>query len=111
MAGIFNVMPMIMDWDLSSFLKNATTTLGTWGSLLITLIGTVMLIWGVVQIAKGLMSHGRGQTNWAIAILLIIIGGALAGGAGWGLVKDIASGGERTIRDLGEVIIPMLTLK
>ena len=88
-------------WDVGTFLSNDTKTLGTWGSAFVGLIGIAMLIAAVWQIAKGLMSHGRTQTNWAVAILLLIVGGAFAFGGGWGLVTDIARGGERTIRDAG----------
>lgn len=60
----------------------------------------------VYFIAKGLMSQGRGQTNWALTFLLLIIGGAFmatsAGGAtGWSLLEQISGGARQTIEDLG----------
>ena len=67
-------------WDLGSFLENATSTLQGWGGSLIILIGVIMVIASVYQIAKGLIQGGRGQTNWAIAILLLLIGGAFMAG-------------------------------
>lgn len=99
-----NVLPLLLDWDLTSFLTNSTNQLQTWGGLVISLIGVIMIIAGVYQLAKGLMSQGRGQTNWAVVVLLIIVGGAFIAG-GWKLVSDIASGGEKTIRDLGNIIM------
>lgn len=97
-------------WDLGSFLQNATTTLKEWGGYLIILIGVVMVIASVYQIAKGLITHGKGQpTNWAIAIVLLILGGAFMVG-GFSFVSNIASGGKQTIEDLGNVVamLPLL---
>lgn len=110
--NVANVMALA--WDLGTFLQNATSTLKTWGNYLIILIGVVMIIVAVYQIAKGLISHGRGQpTNWFVAILLLIIGGALmVGGFTW--VSGIAEGGKQTIDDLGNgsgsggIILPLL---
>lgn len=87
-------------WDFGAFLQNATNTLRTWGGYGIVLIGVVMIIIGVYQIAKGFISHGKTQTNWFIAIALLVLGGALMVG-GWAWVAEIASGGKKTIDDLG----------
>lgn len=97
-------------WDLGNFLQNAKSTLQTWGSYLIMLIGVVMVIASVYMIAKGLITHGKGQpVSWPVAIILLILGGAFLTG-GWAFVNDIASGGEQTIRDLGNgtVIVDVL---
>ena len=106
MNVLMNTVPMA--WDLGSFLQNATETLKQWGGYLIILIGVVMVIASVYQIAKGLISHGKTQTNWAIAIILLILGGAFMVG-GFSFVSNIASGGKKTIEDLGQTILPMLT--
>lgn len=92
-----------MAWDLDSFLKNLGTSMQGWGALLVFVIGTAMVIAAAYFIGKGLMSHGRGQTNWAMTILLLIVGGAFmaAGGGGWALLTDIAEGSKQTIDKLG----------
>ena len=98
---MMRVIPSMLDWDLSSFLENSNTTLMRWGALLMFLIGTIMLIWGFIQIAKGLITHGKGQTNWAIAILLVLVGGIFAGAGGWTFFSNIARGAKQTVDDLG----------
>lgn len=94
------MMMPTLSWDIGTFLQNATKTIKQWGSYLIILIGVVLIIVSIWQIAKGLISHGKGQTNWAVAIIMLIIGGALMAG-GFGLVSTIASGGGQTINELG----------
>lgn len=98
-------------WSVTNFLNNATSQIQEWLGALIVLIGFVMVGFGVYQIAKGLISHGKQQTNWVIAILLLIMGGALVAG-GFSLVMTIAEGGKQTIEDLGNsngaTIIPRL---
>jgi hypothetical protein len=99
-----------MSWDLGSFLQNAAKTLKTWGGYFIILIGVVMVVASVYQIAKGLISHGKGPgTNWAVAIALLILGGAFMTG-GFAFVANIAGGGKKTINDLGQTVIPMLQI-
>jgi uncharacterized membrane protein len=105
MSVLKTMVPMA--WDLGSFLQHSTETLKQWGGYLIILIGVVMVIASVYQIAKGLISHGKTQTNWAIAIILLILGGAFMVG-GFSFVSNIASGGRKTIEDLGQTILPML---
>lgn len=103
----------ILAWDIGSFLNNTKSTLQSWGSSLIILIGVVMVIVSVYKIASGLISHGKQQTNWAIAIILLIVGGAFMVG-GWTFVNTVAQGGGTTINDLGngtgaaQTIIPFL---
>ena len=102
-------------WDLGSFLDNAGKTLETWAGYIIVIIGVVCVAVGVYKIASGLISHGKKQVNWPVAIILILLGGALLAG-GWYWVVGIAKGGQQTIEDLGGgspvpagTIIPMLS--
>lgn len=103
-------------WDLGTFLDNAAKTLKSWGGLFFVLIGMVMLIIGIYKIASGLISHGKKQVEWVPAIVLILVGGALAafgGNAAWKWISDIASGGKKTINDLGGntiMLLPWLSL-
>lgn len=87
-------------WDIGSFLENSTTTIKVWGNYFIILIGVIMVIWAAWQIGSGLMSHGKKQTNWFIAVALLIVGGAFLVG-GFGFVENISKGGKQTIEDLG----------
>lgn len=105
---MMNLLSMPMAWDLGSFLQNATSTLKTWGGYLIILIGVVMVVWSVVMIARGLISHGKTQTSWPVAIILLILGGAFMVG-GFSFVSNIAAGGKHTIEDLGDGTILMLS--
>lgn len=101
------VNAMRLAWDIGTFLQNATNTLKEWGNYFIILIGVVMVVVAVYQIAKGLISHGKTQTNWFVAAGLLLVGGALmVGGFTW--VAGIAEGGKKTIDDLGSTIVPML---
>ena len=93
-----------LDWSLNSFLQNFGNAAQDWGKYIVFAIGTFMVIAAAFFIGKGLMSQGRGQTNWALTILLLIIGGALMAGSagpGWDLLKDISGGSLKTINDLG----------
>lgn len=97
-------------WSIGNLLRNATTTAQGWGGLFIVFLGVVAIIVAVVLAVKGLISHGKSQTNWLIVIALFIVGGACFAG-GWGLVSTIASGGKDTIMELGtgsSSILPML---
>ena len=110
--SVLNPIVLTGGWDLTTFLGNATAQLEIWGGLLMVLLGVVMIIVAIWRIAKGLISHGKTQTNWFVAIALLLLGGALAGLGGgraaWEWVSGIAKGGKQTIDDLGTTIIPML---
>lgn len=111
----FSLIPQMLAWDITSFLTNSATQLRTWGGLIMILIGVIMIIVAVYQIATGLMSHGKKQTNWVVAILLLLIGGALASFAGandaWNWVGNIAEGGKTTIDDLGSTILMLQSMR
>ncbi|WP_078598693.1 hypothetical protein [Evansella clarkii] len=88
-------------WDLRNFLENSFSTLGEWISLAVMILGIVAVGYAIWQITSGLMSQGKKQTNWAVAIILLLVGGTLSMTTGFQFVQDIAGGGRRTIEDLG----------
>lgn len=88
-------------WDLGNFLKNSYKTLGNWFTLATMLVGLFCLGIAIWQIASGLMSHGKKQTNWAVSLILLLVGGVLSVSTGFGFIQTIASGGKQTIEDLG----------
>jgi hypothetical protein len=95
-------------WDLRNFLENSFTTLGEWFSLAVMIVGIVAVAYAIWQIVSGLMSQGKKQTNWAVAIILLLVGGALSMTTGFEFVQSIAGGGRKTIEDLGGQTITML---
>jgi hypothetical protein len=89
------------DWDLKSFLIKAEKALKEWAGLAVAIIGLACIFVSVWQISSGLMSHGKKQTNWAISIILLLVGGVLVAKEGFEFVQGIAGGGTKTIQDLG----------
>ena len=63
------------NWNFNNFVENAKTKISTIGAGIVVLMGMIMLVVGAIKIGKGLMTHGQGQTNWVINILLIVVGG------------------------------------
>lgn len=108
MFSLQNFANTMSGWSINNFLTNLNKNLNLWGGLLIVVVGLIMVIVAVIKIAKGLMSSGRGQTNWVLNIVLFFIGGALAFGGGWGLVQSISQGGSDTLNDLGKIAIPFI---
>lgn len=87
-------------WDVGTFLEGLSTNVESWLKIIVSLVGLIMVGVAIYQIASGLMSHGRKQTNWFTVILLFLIGGAfVAGGLKWAM--DIAKGGKETIDKMG----------
>lgn len=99
------ILSQLMDsgsggFSIGNFLNGLNTTLFSWGKVLVVIIGVVMVIVGIFNIAKGLMSGGRGQVNWVLNLLLFFVGGAIAFTGGWGLIEDVAGGGANTLTDI-----------
>jgi hypothetical protein len=93
--------PTSTGWSINGFLTNLNSSLFSWGKIIVVILGVIMVLAGLFQIGKGLMSGGRSQTNWVVAIALFFLGGALAFSGGWGLVQSVAQGGAQTLNDLG----------
>ena len=93
----------MLAWDLNTFLNKLGGAMKEWGKLIMIILGVAMLIAAAFFIAKGLMSQGRGQTNWALVILLFVIGGVfLAGGTGgWDTFVNMSDGMNNTVQKLG----------
>ena len=89
-------------WRISSFLKASQETLAYYGSIITSVVGVVMVIVGIYQIAKNLISHGKGQTNWVVTFALILVGGALAIVGGWKMIGDFAKGSKNTLKDMAQ---------
>lgn len=107
MFGAGNIELLTGSWDLRNFLNNSFSTLGEWFSLAVMILGICAVAYAIWQIVSGLMSQGKKQTNWAIAIILLLVGGALSMTTGFQFVQNIASGGRKTIEDLGGQTIIM----
>lgn len=88
--------------SISGFLSSLQKTIANYGSIVVSIIGIAMVIIGIYKIAKNLMSAGKGQTNWVVAIALVVIGGALAIVGGWAFVGKFANTTKTTLNDMAE---------
>lgn len=88
------------DWDVGDFLTNVNKLAQDWGGRFLMLLGVVAVIYGVYQVATGLMSHGKKQIAWPQVILTIIVGGGFMIG-GFNLAAKVSSVGNKTIERLG----------
>ena len=95
-----NVPAEQTNWSIGNFLQNAITTLQDWGKWLIILIGVILIVWSCVQIARGLISHGKTQISWPVNIIMLIMGGVFMIG-GFSFMAGVASGGKQTLQELG----------
>lgn len=88
--------------DIGKIFQNATTLAQTWGGYMIIFLGAILVIWAVVLLVKGLMTHGNGRgTNWLMIILMILIGGFLMA-QGFSGVKKFADIGTSTLEQLAQ---------
>lgn len=90
------------NWTISGFLSALQKSALNYVKIIILIVGIVMVGVGIYQVAKNLISHGKGQTNWVITALLIIVGGTLMLGTGWGVIKNISNGSSKTLDDMGK---------
>ncbi len=96
-----NPICMSTGWDMNVFLVNLKSQAASWGKVIIAIIGIVMVIVGVFQVAKGLILGSKTQTNWVTAIFLLLFGGALAFTGGWAMLEEFSHAGVQTFNELG----------
>ena len=100
LATASTAAPLLEDeaanFDILSFMQNLAGYLKNIGHVFMIVIGVVLVIVAVVQIAKGFASGGRGQVNWVMSIACLLVGGLLIFG-GWNTATWIASVGNGTI--------------
>ena len=83
---------------LAQILQNVANSLGQWGNIIILILGIAMIIVGVYQLAKALITHGKGQPpNWFIIIALLLVGGLLIGSSLGGVVQLFNQGDANAI--------------
>ena len=83
--------------SIGKFIQSIGTNIGTWVKMIVMIIGVIMVGAGIYQVAKNLISHGKGQTNWIVTFALIIIGAILMLSTGWDFIKDFSSAGHTTL--------------
>lgn len=103
MNPILNLL--MTGWSMDTFLENSHSLMEGWGGIIVAIAGIVMVIVGIVKLAVGLMQSGRGQTNWVMTVLLIVLGAILAFAGGWDILSNVGQGAESTIYSLGEDMI------
>lgn len=104
MISILNALPILGNYSIGSFLNSSQQSLAFYGSIIASIVGVAMVIVGIYQIAKNLISHGKGQTNWVVTIALLLIGGALAIVGGWRMIGNFASGAKTTLSNMAQGI-------
>lgn len=99
---LLNVNALSADWKISDFIASAQVSIMSYVQVIILIIGVVMVGVGIYQVAKNLISHGKGQTNWVVTIALIVIGGTLMLTSGWSVIKDVGNGVSGSLKSMGE---------
>lgn len=90
---------MMYDASIGKFIHSMGTNIGSWVKMIVMIIGVIMVGAGIYQVAKNLISHGKGQTNWIVTIALIVLGAILMLSGGWGFIKDFSTAGRKTLDD------------
>ena len=89
-------------WTIGKFVGNLQKSVTSWVKVIVLIIGVVMVGFGIYQVAKNLISHGKGQTNWIVTFALIIIGGTLMLTTGWEFIGTFSKGTKGSLEDMGE---------
>ena len=92
--AMYNV---ILSATIGKFIGAMQGSLANYALMIASLIGIAMVVVGIFQLAKNLISHGKGQTNWAVTFGLIIVGSMVAMGTGWKFVGDMGKTGGKTL--------------
>ena len=94
---------MMYNASIGNFIKSMGTNIGSWVKMIVMIIGVIMVGAGIYQVAKNLISHGKGQTNWIVTFALIIIGAILMLSGGWQFIKDFSTAGKSTLENAAKV--------
>lgn len=101
MSGVLmTVLSGVPMWSVGNFLTQMKTNSQGWVQAIIMMIGFAMLGFAAYKIAKGLISK-KGDTNWIMVILLVVIGAMLIGG-GWGGLDTLGNGTQEAIKKMGQ---------
>lgn len=93
-------MGFAMDGFINGILSTFNTNMHSWINIIAIIAGLIMMLAGIIKIAQGLMSHGRGQVNWVINILLLVVGGMLVFG-GFATVSEFANNVGEDVLGMG----------
>ena len=101
---------LFAEWDLKSFIENATEYARVIIGAIIVLLGVVAVGWAFYKgVSKLMGGQSAQQTSWGTVIVLFLVGGAAMVGGG-ALIFSIAQGGKQTIDELGGgMILPMIS--
>lgn len=87
---------------IGKFLNSVVSAMSSYGQIIVVIIGVAMVLVGIFQIAKNLISHGKGQTNWFVTIALIVVGGVFSLSGGWGLIGKFAQSSKESLGQMTE---------
>jgi hypothetical protein len=85
--------------SIGTFIQTMGKNVGSWVKMIVMIIGVIMVGAGIYQVAKNLISHGKGQTNWIVTLALIIFGAILMLTGGWDFIKTFSSAGKTTLNN------------
>lgn len=85
--------------DVAKMAENAGYYIQDIVKYVIAVIGIILILVALVQIAKGLASGGKGQVNWVMSIGCLLVGGLLLFG-GWNLLSNVSLIGRDTVQTL-----------
>lgn len=89
MEGIYNLI------------GNIGNTVESWGKALVAIFGVIMIVVGIMKIAKGLSSGGRSNVSWPICITLVLIGAMMAYAGAWDIMQNLGLGAASTLKTIG----------
>ena len=85
--------------SIGTFIQTMGKNIGSWVKMIVMIIGVIMVGAGIYQVAKNLISHGKGQTNWIVTLALIIFGAILMLTGGWDFIKTFSDAGQTTLNN------------
>lgn len=85
--------------NIGNFFKNLTSVGRAWGGAFISFLGLVLIVVAIVQLVKAFLQHGKGQANWLMIGLMILVGGYLLT-SGIGGVEAFSNLGKTTLENV-----------